>query len=185
MPVWKEVLPQLKLIVGLGNVGEKYDLTRHNAGFIFVDYLQQNYQGSNWSNETKFKGFISEVTLDAKKLLLLKPTTFMNSSGEAIQLVLNYYHIKPEEILVAHDDLDIKLGKFKVQWANGPRVHNGITSVNHNLKTEDYWRLRLGIENREQAGNKSVPGMRFALERFQPEELTIIQNVCHEITTTI
>lgn len=186
---FQELLPQLKLIVGLGNVGSEYVNTRHNAGFLFVDQLHDQLAASAWKEEGKFKSLVAQSYAEAApdrqpishNLLLAKPTTLMNRSGAAVRAVMDYYQIAPSEILVAHDDMDIRLGSAKLQWGRGPKMHNGIASVDDYLGTEEYYRLRIGIENRSQIGNKGVPGIRYALERFTAEELTLLTSTLKAI----
>jgi PTH1 family peptidyl-tRNA hydrolase len=168
----------IQLLVGLGNIGSKYELNRHNVGFLFVDFLKQKYApDTKWQTETKFKSLVCEISIDGHKLLLAKPTTLMNLSGEAVSLLRNYYKLSPDQIAVAHDDMDIALGKAKFQMEKGPKVHNGLASINQMLSTEDYYRIRIGIENRAVRGNKGIPGVAYALQNFSPEELTIIKSV--------
>jgi PTH1 family peptidyl-tRNA hydrolase len=164
-------ISKIKLIVGLGNLGAKYSNTRHNAGFIFMDALAKHIApDQSW----KLHKDLSAEILKLKQCYLAKPTTMMNASGKAVVAIMNYFkeeEIMPENILVVHDDLDVPLGNYKIQFSKGPSVHNGISSVQKHLGTPDFWRLRLGIENREVKGNKGVPGETYTLQRFTKEEL--------------
>lgn len=155
----------IKLIVGLGNPGKEYVKTRHNAGFIFLDLLSNEFL-----TETKFKAEIANVTIN-KKILLAKPTTYMNASGESVVAICNFYKLLPKEILVVHDDLDVKLGEYKLQFNKGPKVHNGILSIENLLATTEFWRLRVGIDNRTEELRKLISGSDYVLGRFSPEEL--------------
>ncbi len=158
----------LKLIVGLGNVGDQYKRTRHNAGFMFVDYLlEQLSPGTNWKSEPKISAEVAKVG----DLRLLKPTTMMNNSGKSVRAAMDYYQITPEQVLIVHDDLDIPLGKNKLQFSKYPKVHNGLKSIFQHLKSDQSWFLRLGIENREIKGNAQIPGLVYSLKRFAEPEM--------------
>ena len=130
----------IKLIVGLGNPGDKYEATRHNAGFWFIDALA-NQSNSKLALDAKMFGVIGRLNQD---VWLLKPTTFMNGSGKAVAALANYYKILPAEILVAHDELDLPTGTAKLKLGGG-RSGNGIKDVIAALGTQDFWRLRIGI----------------------------------------
>lgn len=175
-----------KLIVGLGNVGSEYAKTRHNAGFLFVDKLVDALSpSSNWHASSDFKAEYMVIQPDERNklqqnLVIAKPTTMMNNSGEAVQAIANYYKINSDEILIAHDDMDIPLGGYKIQIDKGPKVHNGVDSVERMLGTTNFWRLRIGIENREVKGNKGIPGLKYALQRFGEEEFQKLQVVLQE-----
>lgn len=134
---------RLRAIVGLGNPGAEYERTRHNTGFWFVDALASAYRGS-FRSEPKFKGEVARIRIGNDEVLLLKPMTFMNKSGEAIQLLAAFYKIASGDILVAHDELDLPVGTMKLKRAGGHGGHNGLRSVHQHLG-EEYLRLRIGI----------------------------------------
>ena len=134
----------IKLIVGLGNPGQQYEKTRHNAGFLFLDYLLAGSSVS-WGHELKFHGLLATVQLAGNKLLLLKPQTFMNKSGSAVAALARYYKIKPEEILVVHDELDLAAGVVRLKNAGGHAGHNGLRDIIANLGDKGFYRLRIGI----------------------------------------
>ncbi len=136
-------MSSIKLIVGLGNPGDKYQATRHNAGFWFVDAIAAQ-TNSKLTIDAKMFGHVGK--LDADKWLL-KPTTFMNGSGKAVAALANYYKILPSEILVAHDELDLPTGSAKLKFGGGHGGHNGLRDIHAALGTTDYWRLRLGIDH--------------------------------------
>lgn len=163
----------MKLIVGLGNPGKEYDKTRHNAGFLFLDEF---VKGKNIKDDWKEKD--NYLYIKSGDLILCKPQTFMNLSGQAVRKVAAFYKVSIDDIIIAHDDLDIKLGEFKIQKGKGPRVHNGINSVESSLGSVDFWRIRIGIENR---GDKPVKGVDYVLERFLPSELKLLKNTFEEI----
>lgn len=156
----------MKLIVGLGNPGKEYERTRHNAGFIFVDELVKiKGETTKWKEKNNYL-FIKE-----KNFIACKPQTFMNASGEAVKAIAKFHKIESVDIVVVHDDLDLPLGNYKLQKAKGPKVHNGITSVESSLGTKDFWRIRLGIENRP---SKKISGEAYVLERMPEDDLTFL-----------
>ena len=136
----------IKLIVGLGNPGDKYAATRHNAGFWFVDQIAAQTD-SKLAMDAKLLGFVGKMVQDqvTQDRWLLKPTTFMNGSGKAVAALANYYKILPAEILVVHDELDLQAGSVKLKFSGGHGGHNGLKDIHATLGTPDYWRLRLGI----------------------------------------
>lgn len=134
----------MKLIVGLGNPGREYDNTRHNVGFHFIDLLVKNYFPGNNFKE-KFNGLYIKTTYNGEDLILLKPLSYMNLSGEVVIKFVNYFKIKPEDILVIHDDLDMPVGKLKLKENGSSGGHNGIKNIILNLHTENYKRLKVGI----------------------------------------
>ena len=128
------------LIVGLGNPGAEYADTRHNAGFWWVDTLAQA-SGTRWSREAKFHGMAGR----AGECWLLKPTTFMNRSGQALAALAQFYKLTPEQILVVHDELDLPPGVARLKQGGGHGGHNGLRDIIERLGSKDFWRLRLGI----------------------------------------
>lgn len=139
----------IKLLVGLGNPGDKYTATRHNAGFWWIDLIAAQ-TNSQLKMDAKMFGLVGKLSLSNDKWLL-KPTTFMNASGRAVAAMANYYKIKPEEILVVHDELDLPAGETKLKFGGGHGGHNGLRDIHAALGTNQYWRLRVGIDH---PGNK-------------------------------
>lgn len=133
----------IRLIVGLGNPGAEYVRTRHNAGFWLLDALARR-EGAMFREESKFKGEVCRVRLNGHDVWLLKPTTFMNASGQAVVALALYYKILPDEILVVHDELDLPPGCMKLKCGGGNAGHNGLKDITAKLGTPDFWRLRLG-----------------------------------------
>jgi peptidyl-tRNA hydrolase, PTH1 family len=133
----------IKLLVGLGNPGDKYEATRHNAGFWFIDAIATQ-TNSKLALNAKMFGFVGKLDADA---WLLKPTTFMNNSGKSVAALANYYKILPAEILVVHDELDLPARTAKLKFGGGHGGHNGLKDIHAALGTPDYWRLRLGIDH--------------------------------------
>jgi len=134
----------IKLIVGLGNPGRQYEKTRHNAGFLFVDALAQDC-GSTFTQSPKFFGDLAECKVGSAKLLLLKPATFMNRSGQSVGALLKYYKLQPDQLLVVHDELDFNPGVVKLKKDGGHAGHNGLRDIIAHVGTKDFYRLRLGI----------------------------------------
>jgi PTH1 family peptidyl-tRNA hydrolase len=135
----------MKLIVGLGNPGEKYESTRHNFGFWAIDQLlkdTKSAEASVWSKNEKLKSEIAKLD-DAA--ILAKPTTYMNNSGMAISLVASYYKIAPEDVWVVYDELDLPIGSMKIRFGGAAAGHHGVESVIEKLGTDKFWRFRLGI----------------------------------------
>ena len=134
----------IKLIVGLGNPGRQYEETRHNVGFLFLDYLARvNHLG--WSPSKQFLGVTADFAMGGDKLFMLKPMTFMNKSGLAVGSMLRYYKLKTEEILVVHDELDLAEGVVKMKRDGGHAGHNGLRDIITHLGSRDFYRLRIGI----------------------------------------
>lgn len=133
----------IKLFVGLGNPGDHYRVTRHNAGFWWID-LVASQTNSSLKLDTKMFGMVGKLNSNQ---WLLKPTTFMNASGKAVAALAHYYKISPEEILVAHDELDLPAGQMKLKFGGGHGGHNGLKDIHAALGTSNYWRLRIGIDH--------------------------------------
>jgi PTH1 family peptidyl-tRNA hydrolase len=136
----------IKLIVGLGNPGPKYSETRHNAGFWFVDELANQYRG-RFLPEKKFHGEVVRINLEGSDIWLLKPETYMNRSGLAVVSLASFYKIAPENILVAHDEIDLKAGIARLKSGGGHGGHNGLRDIISHLGTKDFQRLRIGVDH--------------------------------------
>lgn len=131
------------LLVGLGNPGTEYALTRHNVGFMAVDEIVHRYSFDGWTK--KFKGEVCAGSIDGEKVMVLKPHTYMNLSGEAVSAVASFYKIPPEKIYVFHDDMDLPVGRLKVKQGGGSGGHNGIKSIDAHLG-QNYHRVRIGVD---------------------------------------
>lgn len=131
------------LIVGLGNPDEEYKKTRHNMGFNTIDKISKEFDIS--VNKKKFDGLYGEGIIDSKKVILLKPQTYMNLSGKSIIQFINFYKIDLEDICIIYDDIDVDIGKIKVRRKGSAGSHNGMKSVIEELKTEEFARIRVGI----------------------------------------
>lgn len=142
----------MKLIVGLGNPGLKHEKARHNLGFMVVDALFKDYSNpkDNFREEKKFQSQIAEITWQPKKaemekVILLKPLTFMNGSGLAVSAASKFYKIDPSDIWIIHDEVDLPLGAMKIRLGGSSAGHKGVESILKHLKTEKFWRFRMGI----------------------------------------
>ena len=134
----------LKVIVGLGNPGSKYTETRHNAGFWFIEQIAQKYSVS-FRPEKKFHGEVAKLTLEGRDIWLLKPDTFMNRSGFSTQSLLSFYRISAEQLLVAHDEIDLPPGNIKLKTGGGHGGHNGLRDIISQLGSKAFHRLRIGV----------------------------------------
>ncbi|EKD58740.1 MAG: hypothetical protein ACD_56C00060G0014 [uncultured bacterium] len=171
----------MKLIIGLGNPGDQYENTRHNAGFIVLDEIRKVWNFSEFQFNKKFNAEISESNKDGEKIILAKPQTFMNLSGQSVKAVADFYKISADDIAVIHDDLDIDLGAFKVSTDSSAAGHNGIQSIIDHFGTQKFKRVRLGIEGAELKKNRLMSGSDFVLQKFSDEELETIKNISKEI----
>lgn len=134
----------IRLLVGLGNPGEQYESTRHNVGFWLVDRIAADYRES-FRAETKFHGQTCRISIAGADLRLLKPSTYMNRSGQSIAALARFYSIAPEQILVAHDELDHPVGQVRLKQGGGHAGHNGLRDSIAALGSRDFWRFRIGI----------------------------------------
>lgn len=167
------------LVTGLGNPGKEYEYTPHNAGFMFLDTLRdflmsiKGIDVSEWVNEDKlFLSEICKIKKDGELIgMLQRPLTYMNLSGNAVRLLTNKYDIN--NFMLVHDDLDVMLGKYKIQ-EKSPKGHNGVLSVENMLKRTDFLRLRIGIENRD---NKNIPGEDYVIRPYTEKELETLNRV--------
>jgi peptidyl-tRNA hydrolase, PTH1 family len=161
----------IKLIVGLGNPGRQYEKTRHNAGFLFLDALAIDLV-CTWSNESRFQGLFAEGSVANGKVMLLKPDTFMNRSGQSVGKIVRYYKLLPEEILVVHDELDFNPGVVKLKKDGGHAGHNGLRDIIAHLGSKEFYRLRIGI-GRPAAGKVVVD---FVLSSPSKQEWEMLVN---------
>lgn len=175
----------MKLIVGLGNPGDKYKLNRHNIGFLFLNYLLEilkiQLEATSSSTNQGFKRdkYLFSETAKVNDLLLIKPQTFMNKSGDAVKKAITHYKLVPAQtLIVIHDDLDIPFGKFKIQ-CQGPKAHNGVTDIQNKLQTMDFLRVRIGVDNRP-AENR-INGEEYVLQNFTSEELSQLPELFKKI----
>ena len=168
----------MKLIVGLGNPGKEYDNTRHNMGFFFLD----NYAKSkNLEIKTKkFDGLLTEFVDKSEKIILLKPQTYMNLSGESVRKVMDFYKIDYKDILVISDDLDLPLGNFRLKSKGSCGGHNGLRNIEQYLGTQGYKRLKIGISN-----NKTMETRDYVLGKISKEDKDILTELVPTINSIL
>ena len=154
----------MKLVVGLGNPGKEYNLTRHNVGFIILD----KYLGDiNWSS--KFNGLYYEKNINNEKVIFVKPQSYMNLSGNVVQKFINFYKIDTKDLLVIHDDLDLPVGKFRIKINSSSGGHNGIKDIISCLNTNEFVRLKIGISQ-----NRNIDTKDYVLGKLSKSDLEII-----------
>ncbi len=163
------------LLVGLGNIGKEYEKTRHNFGFLAIDEIVKsfNFQGPN----EKFSSDFFQGEISSKKIIAIKPKTYMNLSGIAVLQALSFYKIMPENIIVFHDDLDIKFGEIRIKQGGGNAGHNGLKSIDEKIGA-NYHRFRLGINRPE---NKEYEVSDFVLSNFSTEQFQEIPKITQKI----
>ncbi len=142
------------MVVGLGNPGDKYAFTRHNAGFLFLDFIAEKLGVK--INKVKFKGLYTEATVSGKRVLFLCPQTFMNNSGESVAEAASFYKIPPENILVCFDDISLDVGKIRIRRKGSDGGHNGLKSIIYHLQSDNFPRIKIGV------GAKPYPEMDLA-----------------------
>lgn len=137
----------MKLIVGLGNPGEKYENTRHNLGFLVADRVLKDLGRSNidWEKAAKLKSEIVTFAIKDEKVLLAKPQTYMNNSGMSVRLLMNFYKVEAKDLWIVYDELDLPLGSIKIRFGGAAAGHHGVESIMESIGTDKFWRFRLGI----------------------------------------
>ena len=158
----------MRLVVGLGNPGKEYEKTRHNIGYMFLDYITDN---ASFVLNKKFNAMEYETNINGERIMFIKPTTFMNLSGEAVYKYANYYRIQPSDILVIQDDLDMDIGKYKLMFNHGDGGHNGIKNIILNLDSREFLRLKIGISK------ASIATKDYVLGKLSKRELNKLDNV--------
>jgi PTH1 family peptidyl-tRNA hydrolase len=171
----------MKLIIGLGNPGNEYEATRHNAGFLFLDTLKASWEFPDFVPEKRFASLVSAGMKDSEKTLLVKPATFMNRSGEAVVALINFFKLTPADITVVHDDLDLPFGTWKVTESSGAAGHNGVSDIIERLGTKEFRRIRIGI-GRPDADRDPAD---YVLSRFTLEEEQKLAKIFEEILKSI
>lgn len=171
---------KLLLVVGLGNPGDKYKRTYHNIGSLFIDYLIRKMvcpaPGSRVAAKTLKMGLFTYIKVG--KLYLVQPLVYMNESGEAVFSAMKYFKVKPENLLLAHDDSDIELGKYKLSLGRSSAGHKGIESVINRAATKDFWRLRIGIQPKPVL--RKVKAEKLVMRRITDKDWLKIQKVFRE-----
>lgn len=192
----------MKLIIGLGNPGEKYTQTRHNVGFIVLDEIQKKLRFPEFEFNKKFNALISEKNIVSKnigqsflskifsannqeKIILVKPQTFMNKSGGSVRAIFDFYKLSPRDLVVINDDLDILVGKYKISADSSARGHNGVQSIINHIGTRDIKRIKIGVEKSEGRASRQTPGEQFVLDNFTSDELTKVTSLTDQIASKI
>jgi len=166
----------MRLIIGLGNPGKKYEKTRHNAGFLAVDFLVNQQKG-------KINPKLQTWLLKQANIIYAKPQTFMNESGRAVRALASYFKIKPKNIIIIYDEIDLPFGTIRVRNKGSSAGHNGIKSVIEHLGTEEFWRIRIGIANNKK---EKMPAEKFVLKKFsRTEQRELKQKILPEVKEKI
>jgi PTH1 family peptidyl-tRNA hydrolase len=160
----------MKLIAGLGNIGDKYCFTRHNAGFMMIDRWTLS-ENMNFKQDTKLKSFITRLKYNGEDILFIKPTTFMNLSGEAVRAVMDYYKIPVSDIIIVYDDIALPIGKIRLRANGSDGGHNGIKSIIQHIGTSNFNRIKIGI------GPQIGASEHYVLQNFSKEQLDILKEV--------
>lgn len=175
-------LNETLLLVGLGNPGKEYDLTRHNVGFLCLDeFVRKTDEMQAWMEKKSLKCLISTGQISDTRVIAIKPTTFMNLSGEAVQAVSNFYKLNPEHIAVIHDELDIDFGQIRLRAGGSSAGHNGIKSITTAI-SETYGRVRIGVGPKHPTKIKSED---FVLQKFSADEQAQLPNLTREVNAIL
>ena len=169
----------MKLIIGLGNPGNNYENTRHNMGWMAIDRFAKN-NNIEMHLEPKFQGIIGNIVVNGEKTLLLKPVTFMNLSGESVIKVMNFYKIESDDILVISDDLDSPLGRIRLRSKGSAGGHNGHKNIIENIGTENYKRIKLGIDRSD-----VISVIDWVLKKYTKEELKLLDPVFDKVSDAL
>jgi len=167
----------MKIIIGLGNPGKEYENTKHNVGFQVLDLINSELKFTDFIDKKKFQSLVSQGEYHTEKMLLVKPLTFMNLSGKAVLELINFYKIPLKNLLVIVDDLDLPLGEIKIKSKGGAGTHNGMISINENLSSEDFARIKIGIETRKADLKAKFTGKDYVLSVFSKDETKTLKLV--------
>ncbi len=179
----------MKIIVGLGNPGKEHENTRHNVGFVVVEELASYLLGKgyvveteHWQESKSGQLLYRWFQLGDEKLELVKPQTYMNNSGQAAAYVIKkHQNLTLSDLYIVHDDLDIRLGEYKIQFGKGPKVHNGVNSVEQALGSDQFWHIRIGVDNRTTEERQQQSGQDYVLGGFREDEKEVISRVISKI----
>lgn len=180
-PLYTVSTSQTVLIIGLGNIGQEYDGTRHNIGFAAIDGFAKSSEFGGWQNKKDLKGHVSIKTLGSTRVILLKPTTLMNLSGEAAQATASFYKVPLEQIIVVHDELDIEFGQIRTRIGGSAAGHNGIKSISKHLG-DDCGRIRIGIGPKSPEQFDSAD---FVLAKFNSDQKANMRALLTESSTIL
>lgn len=166
------------VIVGLGNPGKKYELTRHNIGFIVLDNLAEQFSTS--INKLKHKSLVGETRISGHKVLFVKPQTFMNLSGDAVKEIVDYYKVPLDHLIVIYDDIDIATGVLRIRKKGSAGTHNGMRSIVANLGSQDFIRCRVGIDK-----SPNIPLIDYVVGNFTDKEIKILEPTIEKLSSAI
>ncbi|KKR02398.1 MAG: Peptidyl-tRNA hydrolase [Candidatus Yanofskybacteria bacterium GW2011_GWA1_39_13] len=177
-----------KLIIGIGNPDEEYQNTRHNVGFMFLDYLAKKIDANDFAEDKKMNALVSKSKIEKTSVVLVKPLCYVNKSGEVVSKLAKFYKVKPTDVVVVQDDLDIEFGSFKNSFEKNSGGHKGIESIIKSLKTNKFYRLRIGTsvralqKAREQSEKKrDAFVMDFVLAKFSPKDQDVIKKMFPDV----
>ena len=168
----------MRLLVGLGNPGSRYAANRHNVGFLAIDAIARRYSLSG--ARSRFSSEVADGHIDGIKVVALKPQTFMNLSGDAVLPALQFYKLKPEDIIVLHDEIDLPMARVRVKHGGGAAGHNGLRSIDDAIGP-DYWRIRIGVGHPGEQGRVRS----HVLENFTPEEIVDVDRMIDAIADAL
>lgn len=168
----------MKLIVGLGNPGVQYEKTRHNIGFMCIDEISKKFGVE--LNKNKFDGLYAELKIGTEKVILLKPQSYINLSGEVIRKFVDYYDISINDILIIVDDMDLEAGTYKLRYKGGSAGHNGLKNIEANLGTNEYKRIKIGISN-----DRAIDTKDYVLGKISKEQSSLIRPIIENIPNII
>ena len=177
-----------KLIIGIGNPDEEYQNTRHNVGFMFLDYLAKKIDANDFAEDKKMNALVSKSKIEKTSVVLVKPLCYVNKSGEVVSKLAKFYKVKPTDVVVVQDDLGIEFGSFKNSFEKNSGGHKGIESIIKSLKTNKFYRLRIGTsvralqKAREQSEKKrDAFVMDFVLAKFSPKDQDVIKKMFPDV----
>jgi PTH1 family peptidyl-tRNA hydrolase len=178
----------MKLIVGLGNPDPEYQQTRHNIGFSFLDYVAKKIDANDFADDKKLNALVSKSKIDKFPVVLAKPLSYVNKSGEVVSKLAKFYKVKAKDIIVVQDDLDIEFGSFKNSFDKNSGGHKGINSIIKNLKTKEFYRLRIGVAvkalqkaRQESDAKRDAFVQDFVLAKFSPKDQETIKKMFPEL----
>ena len=174
----------MKILVGLGNPGVSYENTRHNAGFLALDFLHHELSGTPWIEKKKLLCWLSECTLNGEKILLIKPTTFMNDSGQTVKKILSFYKLTPDALTVLHDDIDILAGTIRNTFSSRAAGHNGVADIIAHLGTQDFRRTRIGVGRPTEVLGVCQPSHDYVLGKFTDQERITLDSLFQKTLKT-
>jgi len=172
----------MKLLVGLGNPGKAYETTRHNVGWLVLDELAAEYMAA-WENKKRWKAQVAPIQIHGERIVMIKPQTFMNKSGEAVQAARGFFRkAAVDSIWVVHDDVDLPLGEIRIKQGGGSAGHRGIDSIAQMVGSKDFWRVRIGIGRPD---NPKVPLEDHVLKKFSSNEMKQLETIIDEARVKI